>query len=133
MLIGAVGEIGLNAHIDDLLGWQPSHLSRIGCILIEGVNVIIHLHLQSLHRVNDHVLRSHATELALILRKTYIMDSDFCHLGTVLTLAVLVEIERVYCLALHQVEDAHTSVTFHRYQQTAGKTQVHVDDRPGQS
>ena len=67
MLIGTIGEIGLNAHIDDFLRRQTSHLSRISYVLIEGVDVVIHLHLQSLHGVNNHVLGSHTAELTLVL------------------------------------------------------------------
>ena len=61
------------------------------------------------------------------------MDSDFCHLGTIFTLPVLIKVEGVYRFTLHQIEDAHTSVTFYCYQQAAGKTQVDVDDRASQS
>ena len=101
MLIGTKSEIGLYAHIDYLFRWQPAHLSRrvIPC-LEESVDVVVDLHLQTLHRVNNYVFGSDAGELTLVLGKTDIVHPHLGHLGTLLTLTVFVKVKRVYCFPL---------------------------------
>jgi hypothetical protein len=67
VLIGAEGQIGLYAHIDDFFRWQSCHLSGVIVGFKEGVDVVVDFHFQALHGVNHNVFGSDAGELALVL------------------------------------------------------------------
>lgn len=116
MQVLAVGQVGLEPHVDHLLRRQTGHLARLSCRLEEGEDVVRHLHLQAVHRVDHDVLRCDAAELALVLGKADVVDLHLARGLLLLALLVLVEVEGVYRVTLEEVEDVDPSVSLNSNQ-----------------
>ena len=127
VLVLAVGQVGLEPHVDHLLRRQAGHLAALVGRLEEGEDVVRHLHLQAVHRVDYDVFGSNAAELALVLREAHIVDLHFAWGFLLLALLVLVKIEGVDRIALEKIEDVDPPISLDSHKQRPREAHIEID------